>query len=73
MIENLFNEIMKKLEFYNAIAKVTGAKSATAIRLCHEIFGMQEAFKIVAGQSYSDYLINRNFGASARLQENMGE
>lgn len=62
MIENLFNEIMKKLEFYNAIKKVAGAKSTTAIRLCHEIMGMQEAFKIVAGQSYADYLINRNYG-----------
>ena len=62
MIENLFNEIMKKLEFYGQVSKVAGAKSTTAIRLCHEIAGMQEAFKIVAGQSYSDYLVNRNYG-----------
>lgn len=62
MIENLFNEITNKLEFYNQVSKVAGSKSTTAIRLCHEIFGMQEAFKIISGQSYSDYLINRNYG-----------
>lgn len=62
MIENLFNEIMHKLENYNKIAKIAGSKSTTTIRLCHEIAGMQEAFKIVSGQSYSDYLINRYGG-----------
>jgi hypothetical protein len=62
MIDNLFNEIMHKLEDYNRIAKIAGAKSATAIRLCHEIAGMQEAFRIVTGQSYADYLINKYGG-----------
>lgn len=59
MIENLFNEIMKKLEFYAVVKKISGSKSATALRLCNEIAGMQEAFKIVTGTSFSDYLINK--------------
>lgn len=60
MIEKLFNEIMKKLEFYSVVQKISGSKSATARRLCNEIMGMQEAFKIVTGIPFSDYLINRN-------------
>ena len=60
MIENLFNEISKRLEFYTVVKQVSGANSATAIRLCNEIMGMKKAFQIVTGMSFTDYIANNN-------------
>lgn len=58
--EKLFLAIMDKLQEYAKLQKIIGSSHPTVKRLCNEIAGMEEAFKIVFDISYSDYLINRN-------------
>lgn len=59
MIEQLFNEIIKKLEFYAVVKEISGSKSKTTTKLHNEIRGMQEAFRIVSGMPFYDYLTNK--------------
>lgn len=59
MVENLYQAIRSELLKHAELKKVLGEDDIIVQRLCVKILGMQEAFKIVAGMSYCDYLMSK--------------
>jgi hypothetical protein len=58
-VELLYQTIKKETEKYTEIVELCGNDHPFAKRVCAQICGMQKAFKIVAGISYTDYLISK--------------
>lgn len=58
-VEKLFNAIKEETEKYVELFAIFSGDDPIMERMCSKIYGMQEAFSIVAGMSYTDYLINK--------------
>ena len=57
-IETLFENIKREIQKYVALAEEYGNDDPMVKHFCAQIYGMQKAFALVAGVSYTDYLIN---------------
>ena len=57
-LKSLFEFIKLDIQRYVALAEEYGKDDPMVKHLCAQIYGMQMAFEIVAGISYTDYLIN---------------
>ena len=57
-IEALYEAIKSDVQKYVALTEEYGEDDPMVRRFCAQIYGMQKAFAIVAGMSYTDYLIN---------------
>lgn len=58
MVEKLYETIKHEIHKYVAFVEEYGKDDPMAKHLCAQIYGMQKAFALVAGMSYTDYLIN---------------
>ena len=56
-VENLFETIKSEVNKYVDMARTLGSDHPMAKRYCAQIHGMQKAFEIISGTSYTDYLI----------------
>lgn len=57
-IETLFKNIQHEIQKYVALEQEYGKDDPMVKRFCAQIYGMQKAFAIISGTSYTDYLIN---------------
>ena len=58
MVEKLFETIKHEVHKYTALEQEYGKNDPMVKHLCAQIYGMQKAFALVSGTSYTDYLIN---------------
>lgn len=58
-VENLFEAIKAETEKYVNMIHKFGADHPMSKHHCAQIFGMQKAFEIITGTSYTDYLISK--------------
>lgn len=58
-IELLYLTIKDDLRKYMELVELVGSDHPMSKKLCARICGMQHAFKIVTGVSYSDYLLSK--------------
>ena len=58
-IEALYLAIKDETLKYKELIDMVGKDHPMSKRYCIRIFGMQEAFKIVSGISYTDYLLSK--------------
>lgn len=56
-VELLYQTIREETQKYLELIEMVGKDHPMTKRYCIRICGMQDAFKIVAGISYTDYLI----------------
>lgn len=57
-VEKLYESIKHEITKYVALEQLYGKDDPMVRHLCAQIYGMQKAFALVAGVSYTDYLIN---------------
>lgn len=58
-IEALYLAIKDETLKYKELIDMVGKDHPMSKRYCIRIFGMQEAFKIVSGISYTDYMLSK--------------
>lgn len=56
-VETLFETIKKEINNYVDMVHKFGADHPMTKRYCAQILGMQKAFEIITGTSYTDYLL----------------
>ena len=59
MVEKLYETIQREIKKYVALAEEYGSEDPMVKHFCAQIYGMQKAFTLVAGTTYTDYLINK--------------
>lgn len=57
IVQKLFEEIQNKTEYWGRQREIFGEDHYITLATSHEIIGMEEAFKIIAGMSVTEYLI----------------
>lgn len=58
-IENLANAIKTETKKYLKLEELFGKDHPMTVHVGAEIYGMQKAFKIITGTSYTDYLLSK--------------
>lgn len=58
-IEALYLTIREETNKYMELVELVGKEHPMARKLCTRIYAMQQAFKIVSGMSYTDYLLSK--------------
>ena len=58
MVEQLYKNIQHEIHKYVKLAEEYGNDDPMVKHLCAQIYGMQKAFALIAGISYTNYLIN---------------
>ena len=58
-IEALYLTIREDTNKYMELVELVGSDHPMSKRLCTRICAMQQAFKIVSGVSYTDYLLSK--------------
>jgi hypothetical protein len=56
-VELLYQTIREETQKYMELVDMCGKDHPMAKRVCAQICGMQKAFKIITGVSYTDYLL----------------
>lgn len=56
-VEKLYTFIKEETEKYALILAQLGENNPITKAICSQIYGMQQAFEVVAGVSYTDYLL----------------
>ena len=59
MVEKLFETIKHEIHKYTALEQEYGKNDPMVKHLCAQIYGMQKAFAIITGTTYTDYLLNK--------------
>lgn len=57
-IESLAKAIKEETKKYMKLVNLLGNDHPMTVHVGAEIYGMQKAFKVITGTSYTDYLIN---------------
>ena len=57
-VEKLFEYITEETKKYVEMIETLGSDHPMARKYCAQICGMQKAFSVIAGISYTEYLIN---------------
>lgn len=56
-VELLYQTIREETQKYMELVDMCGKDHPMSKRVCAQICGMQKAFKIITGVSYTDYLL----------------